>query len=91
MLFVFPEGTSALFEVLQVIQICISSFLGIFGVATALNGFLYRPINPLFRVILAVGGVGMMVPGTITDIVGLILVGGVYFLQRAGAKKAAQA
>ena len=35
----FVDVTSAF----QVVQICISALLGIFGVAAALNGFLYRP------------------------------------------------
>ncbi len=35
----------------QVVQICISALLGIFGVAAALNGFLYRPIPVLLRVL----------------------------------------
>ena len=48
----------------QVVQICISALLGIFGVAAALNGFLYRPIPALLRVAMAVGGLGMMIPGT---------------------------
>ena len=33
----------------------------------------------------------MMIPGTLTDVVGLVVVGGVYFYQRMSAKKAVQA
>jgi len=91
MLFEFAEGTSTVFMVVQVIQICITSLLGLFGIAAALNGFLFRPINPLFRVVMIAGGLCMMIPGTLTDVIGLVVVGGVYFLQRAGAKKAANA
>ena len=47
----------------QVVQICISALLGIFGVAAALNGFLYRPLNPLMRIVLVAGGLGMLIPG----------------------------
>lgn len=47
----------------QVVQICITSLLGIFGIAASLNGFLYAKINPVFRVILIVGGLWMMAPG----------------------------
>lgn len=36
---------------------------GIFGVAAALNGFLYRTTSPLLRLILVVGGLGMLIPG----------------------------
>ena len=91
MLFEFAEGTSSVFMVIQVIQICITSLLGLFGIAAALNGFLLRPINPLFRIVMIAGGLCMMIPGTLTDVIGLVVVGGVYFLQRAGAKKAANA
>ncbi len=86
MLFQFDEGVGTAMMVVSVVQIVITSLLGIYGVAAALNGFLYRPINPFFRVLMAVGGLCMMIPGTLTDIVGLVLVFGVVFYQRMGAK-----
>ena len=73
----------------QVVQICISALLGIFGVAAALNGFLYRPIPALLRVAMAVGGLGMMIPGTATDIAGFRLVVGIVRYQRFSARRAA--
>ena len=85
MLFVDVTG------VLQVVQICISALLGIFGVAAALNGFLYRPVPVLLRVLLAVGGLGMMIPGTATDIAGFVLVVAIVFYQRISARRAAVA
>ena len=87
MLFEFEAGTSTAMMVLQVIQICITSLLGIFGVAAALNGFLFRQMNPLFRVLMALGGLGMMIPGTVSDLVGLVVVGGIYAYQFFAAKK----
>ena len=74
---------------LQVVQIVLSSLVGLFGVAAALNGFLYRPINPLFRLALVAGGLGMMIPGTLTDVTGLAVVAAVVLLQRAAAKREA--
>ena len=91
MLFEFEEGLSTAIIVLQVIQICVSSLLGIFGVAAALNGYIFGKMNPLFRILMAVGGLGMMIPGTVTDIVGLFLVGGIYFFQRMNAKRTVRA
>ena len=87
MLFEFSKGTSTAMMVVQIIQICVTSLLGIFGVAAALNGFLYKKINPLLRVFMAVGGLCMMIPGTISDIVGLVLVAGICVYQYLGAKK----
>lgn len=81
MLFVDVSGA------FQVVQICISALLGIFAVAAALNGFLYRNIPPLLRLALLAGGLGMLIPGTITDVVGFVVVGGVILYQRTMAKR----
>ena len=87
MLFEFSKGTSTAMMVVQIIQICVTSLLGIFGVAAALNGFLYKKINPLFRFSMAVGGLCMMIPGTVTDLIGLVLVAGICVYQYLSAKK----
>ena len=71
---------------LQAAVIVVTSLIGLFGVAASLNGYLYRPIHPLLRVLLAAGGLGMMIPGALTDIVGLAVVGGTVLYQRSGAK-----
>ena len=73
---------------LLVIQIIISSLIGLFGVAASLNGFLYRRIPMLLRLAMAAGGLGMMVPGNLSDVIGLIVVGGVVFYQRMSGKRA---
>ena len=85
MLFVDVTGT------FQVVQICISALLGIFGVAAALNGFLYRPVPVLLRLLLAIGGLGMMIPGTASDIAGFVLVVGIVQYQRYSARRTAAA
>ena len=41
----------------------------------------------MLRIVLAIGGLGMMIPGTLTDVVGLALVLAVIFYQRVSAKK----
>ena len=71
----------------QVVQICISALLGIFAVAAALNGFLYRNIPPVLRLALLAGGLGMLIPGTVTDVLGFVVVGGVILYQRTMAKR----
>ena len=81
MLFVDVSGA------FQVVQICISALLGIFAVAAALNGFLYRNIPPVLRLALLAGGLGMLIPGTITDVLGFVVVGGVIVYQRTMAKR----
>ena len=89
--YIFAYSPALLFENItgwwQVVQIGISALLGIFAIAAALNGFLYRRIHPLLRLVLAVGGLGMMIPGTLTDVAGLALVAAVIVFQRLSAKK----
>ena len=68
-------------------QICISALLGIFGIAAALNGHLYKKVAWYFRLLLVVGGLGMMIPGTLTDVVGLALVAVVVVVQYLSAKR----
>ncbi len=74
--YVFALNPAMLFvnvtSVFEVVQICITSLLGIFGVAAALNGYLARPLNMFVRIILAAAGLCMIVPGTITDLAGLV-------------------
>ena len=89
MVFEFAEGLSGGAIAFQVVLIVVTSLLGIFGVAASLNGFLFRTINPVFRVIMAVGGLCMMIPGLVTDIVGLALVAAICVMQKLGAKKEA--
>ena len=62
--------------------------LGIFGVAAALNGFLFRRIAAPGRILLAAGGLLMMDPKPITDVIGVVLLAGVFAWQFFGAKKA---
>ena len=74
-------------SVFEVISIVVTSLAGLFGVAAALNGYLFKPVNPLFRVIMAAGGLCMMIPGALTDVIGIAAVGAVAAYQWMGAKK----
>ena len=72
---------------IQVVQIVISALIGLFGVAAALNGYLYRTIPMVLRLALIVGGLGMMIPGMLTDLVGFLVVGGIIVFQKMSAKR----
>ena len=51
--------------------VIITSIIGLYGVACALNGNLFTKINPVFRILFAAAGISMMVPETISDLVGI--------------------
>lgn len=72
---------------LDVVLIVISSLIGIFGVAAGLSGFLLKRMNMLMRIVLVVGGLTLLVPGVYTDIIGLVLVGGIFIFQKLTLNK----
>ena len=89
--YIFAYNPVMLFENVDgwwhVAQISVTAVMGLFGIAAALNGYLYRHIHWTLRLVLVAGGLCMMVPGTLTDVVGLALVLAVIFYQRVSAKK----
>ena len=59
----------------EVVMITITSIIGIFGVAAGLSGFVFRNMKWWERILCVVGGLTLLIPGTLTDIIGFVLVG----------------
>ena len=57
-----------------VIIIVITSLLGIFGVSSGVRGFIYRHMGPVSRLFIIIGGLMLIYPGIITDLVGSAIV-----------------
>ena len=74
---------------MEVIRIVITSFIGIFGVAAGLEGYLKKEMNPLQRILFVVAGLMLIFPSWITDIVGIVLIVAVIVWQYAEAAKKA--
>ena len=91
--YIFAYNPSMLFvgnvEWYDVLLISVTALLGLFGIAAALNGYLYKKIPVLFRLALVAGGLCMMIPGTASDVAGFIVVGGIVLVQRMSARKLA--
>ena len=78
-------GTNGVFEVILIV---ITSLIGIFAVSAALEGYLLTNMPWYQRVISALGGLLLIYPGIVTDVIGLSLVACVIFLQIiAGQRK----
>jgi TRAP-type uncharacterized transport system fused permease subunit len=73
----------------EVILICITSLVGIFAVSAALEGFLLRGMSWPERLVSLAGGLMLIYPGLITDLVGVGLVGIVIATQLFSKKNAA--
>ena len=66
---------------IQVVLIVVTSLIGVFGVSAGLEGFMLKKLNPLQRIMTAAGGLLLIDPNTLTDVVGIALVAGVVIWQ----------
>ena len=71
----------------QIVLICITSVIGIYGVASGLAGFTFTNMAWYARILAIVGGLLLLAPSTWTDIAGLVVVAGVVILQYLLSKK----
>ena len=92
--FIFAYNPQMLFEnvtsVFQIIQIVITALLGIFAVAAGLEGYILRPMCWPLRVLAVIGGLTLLIPGTVSDLIGLVIVAGIIALQVMQNKKEAR-
>ena len=91
--YIFAYNPSMLFvgnvEWYDVLLISVTALLGLFGIAAALNGHLFRKIPMVLRLALVAGGLGMMIPGLTSDLIGLAVVAAVVVFQYISGKKQA--
>lgn len=82
-----PEMILIDVTIFTMIQIIITALLGMLCIGAGLTGFFidFSPIPE--RIVLIIGGLGMMIPGTFTDLIGASILVMVYFLQRSRINK----
>ena len=68
MLFIGVEGP------LQVIEIVLTSLIGIFSVSAALEGYIMCKMNPIQRILSATAGILLIDAGVVTDVIGIALI-----------------
>ena len=82
--YVFALNPAMLFintTVPEVILICITSCVGIFAVSASLEGYFLHNMSWYERILSAVGGLLLIYPGMVTDVIGVGLVGIVLLIQ----------
>ena len=73
----------------EVILICITSFVGIFAVSSALEGYFLHHMKWYERIVCVIGGLLLIYPGVVTDVIGLGLVAVVMIAQVLTKRKSA--
>jgi TRAP transporter 4TM/12TM fusion protein len=72
---------------LGVVQMLITSVLGMVAIGTGVTGFWSTHLRMWERALLCVGGVLLVDPGLMTDVIGIVLVGAIYALQLVRARR----
>ncbi len=90
--YVFALNPAMLFintTVAQVILICVTSLVGIFAVSASFEGYLLTNMKMYERIISVVGGLLLIYPGIVTDIIGVALVVFILAIQMVSKKQGA--
>ncbi|MDR1944428.1 MAG: TRAP transporter permease [Synergistaceae bacterium] len=70
---------------LQMIQAIITALIGVFLLAMCTIGYYKTDIHPILRVAALGGALGLLDPGTRTDVIGLVVLGVIYAIQTVRA------
>ncbi len=90
--FVFALNPAMLFvdtTVVDVILIVVTSIIGLFCVSMALEGYFLTDVPTWLRMIGAIGGLALIIPGTVTDLIGLCILALIVVQQLIAKKKTA--
>jgi TRAP-type uncharacterized transport system fused permease subunit len=71
---------------LELIPLLITAILGIFGLAIGFEGFMLQKLAVPWRLLAIAGGLGLIHPGLITDLIGFLAIGLVAVIQILGWK-----
>ena len=71
---------------LTVLMSLITALIGMIGLSASMIGCFLTKLSKLERLLMFIGGLLMIDPGTLTDVIGLIILGGIFVLQRRKSK-----
>ena len=71
----------------EIVLLVITALCGIYIISAGMEGYMYKNMSWVERVLSLVGGLCMIIPGIATDAVGLALIAIVFVIQKIGAKK----
>ena len=71
----------------EIVLLVITALCGIYIISAGMEGYMYKKMSWLERILALVGGLCMVIPGIATDAVGLALIVIVFIIQKIGAKK----
>jgi len=59
----------------EIIQITITSLIGMFGLGISMEGYIMGTVNNLLRAVFLIAGLALIYPGLYTDLIGMVVIG----------------
>ncbi len=75
-------------SLVDALLIMVTAFIGMLGVSTGMEGYMMSKLHPLQRLLCLAGGITLIIPGAITDVIGIALIGVVFVMQYLQQRKA---
>ncbi|WP_419572965.1 TRAP transporter permease [Pyramidobacter piscolens] len=67
---------------LEALPMIATALVGLFGIGGGLIGYIDAPIESYWRLLMIAGGLGLLIPGTVSDLIGAAVILAVYFFTR---------
>ncbi|MBO5360387.1 MAG: TRAP transporter permease [Clostridia bacterium] len=71
----------------EIVLLVVTALCGIYIISAGMEGYMYKNMPWWERILALVGGLCMVIPGIVTDLVGVALIALVFVMQKIGAKK----
>jgi TRAP transporter 4TM/12TM fusion protein len=73
--FIFAYKPALLLQgsIIEVIEAVLFAIVGVYILARGLEGYVFRPLGPINRILLIIGGIVTMVPGYTFDLIGILI------------------
>ncbi len=72
----------------EIVLLVVTALCGIYIISAGMEGYMYKKMPWWERILSLVGGLCMVIPGIVTDLIGVALIALVFILQKIGSKKA---
>ena len=69
-------------SVLEILHVVVTASVGIYFMASAVQGWMFGVLNPVLRVVVLAGALGMIAGGWMSDVIGLAVAGLVFVIQK---------
>ena len=72
-------------------MITVTAFVGMLGISTGMEGFMKTRLKAWERILCIAAGLLLIKPGTLTDVIGIVVIVGMFVIQNMKVKRTQQA